>query len=731
MAQTYLELRKLFSGGRLGGFLVSQPLLVMLMGVGHAQTTTSTPTNTPANKTTSKAVEHITVTSPLSSRVADYRVLTTTLDPFRSNTKLDAPYAIDAVPESLARNQSLLDVQEVFRFIPSVQGENIRPQSRGMQAGVVQNTFVNGLNIAATTDYPIEQFERIEVMNGPTGGTFGAASPAGTFNYVLKRPTEQSLRRVQAEYLSRDDWMGHIDLGGHFDRAHRFGYRLNLVEQDGTYYTKQSQLKRELASLDLDFQLTPQTMLEVDTSAYHYIDKGLPGTFSLATGVVFPTAPSPQTVGYGQSYAGDNNLTIMTQGHITHKINKDWTLSAGILHETNDRASTAVTNTLLDNSGRYRTTAANTTYSLDAVLSNNVYVNGRVRTGAFVHDLVVGTTGFSWDRYTPYKTGAITLGTASLSDPVAFAEPNFPDFRNRYHSMHTFQQSITFGDKISFGEHWSVQAIANQSWIDTKNYSKTGARTSRYTASGISPTVSLIYKPTKSMSAYFTYANSLQQGDSAPAGAVNAGENLAPYRSQQWELGYKLQLGKVDLRTAFYQIERPYPYIGANNVFALQGNQKNRGFEVMASTVIAHSLTLFGGIAVLDPRLYNTASAATEGRKVLGLSPVVLNTLVEYNLPFYRPITLSADVNYSARRPGNYMNTMYASGYLIGNMGLRYTRPVLGRTVVWTLNVRNISNASYWANITPSSQSGYNNTGSGTGTLGAPRSIRLSVQVDL
>ncbi|GBR28385.1 TonB-dependent siderophore receptor [Acetobacter orleanensis NRIC 0473] len=675
--------------------------------------------------------EIITVRSQLPSEVSDYRIISTTLDLFRGNSKIDAPYSIDAVPESLARNQTLLSVQEAFRFIPSVQGENIRPQSRGMQAGVVQNTFINGLNIAATTDYPMEQFERVEVLNGPSGGLFGAASPAGTFNYVLKRPTEKPLNRVRAEYLSHDDWMGHIDLGGHFDTQHHFGYRLNLVEQDGGYYVKNSQLKRELSSLDLDFHLTAKTTLEVDTSAYHYIDKGLPGTFSLAKDVIFPSAPSPSRRGYGQPYAGDNNLTVLTQGRITHRFNSDWTVIAGILHETNDRASTAVTNTLLDNSGHYHTTAANTTYSLDAVLSNNVYLNGHVKTGFLTHDVVVGTAGFSWDRYTPYKTGAISLGTASLSNPVEFAEPDFPDFGNRYRSVHTFQQALTFGDKISFARHWSVQAVATQTWIDTKNYNKTSARTAHYKADGIGPTVSLVYQPVKNMSAYFTYANSLQQGDNAPAGAANAGESLAPYRSQQWELGYKVQFGRVDLRTALYQLERPYPYIDANNVFAVQGNQKNRGFEVMASTVIARSLTLFGGIAVLDPRLHNTASASTNGRKVLGLAPVTLNALAEYNFPFFRPLTLTADVNFSARRPGNYTNTMYAAGYLIGNVGVRYTRPVWGRNMTWVLNVRNVCNAHYWANITPSSQSGYNSTGSGTGTLGTPRMVRLSVQMDL
>ena len=59
----------------------------------------------------------------------------------------------------------------------------------------MQNTLIDGMNIAATTDYPVEQFDRIEVLNGLAGAIFGPASPAGTFNYVLKRPTPSPQKR--------------------------------------------------------------------------------------------------------------------------------------------------------------------------------------------------------------------------------------------------------------------------------------------------------------------------------------------------------------------------------------------------------------------------------------------------------------------------------------------------------------------------------------------------------
>ncbi len=486
-----------------------------------------------------------------------YQVGDVTLGALGPRAILDLPYSVQVVDADLARNQQLINVQEAFRYIPSVQGQNIRPQTRGIQAGVVQNTRIDGLNIAATTDYPIEEFQQIEVLDGISGALYGPANPAGTFDYVLKRPTDQPLRELTAEYMSDQSFLYHADLGGRFGHRGMFGYRVNLLDQNGQTYVAHSRLKRQLASLGFDIHFTPDTTLENDASVYRYTSTGFPGTFALAPHVAFPQAPDPTRVGYGQDYGGDNNLTTILSSRFHHEFDQNWQLTAGLLREANNRASTVPTNTITDNQGDYTTTAATTTFSVDTILSNALTLNGRMETFGITHDLIFGNNGFTWDRYTPFKTGPVTLGRASLSDPRQFAEPKFPDFSQRFHAMNTLQQSLTFGDTIGLTRQVSVMGVASQSWIDARNYAKTGLATSSYDANGISPTASLIYKPIRNMTAYATYSSSLQQGDSAPASSVNAGDSLAPYRSEQWEAGAKLRISSIDLTAAAYRIERP------------------------------------------------------------------------------------------------------------------------------------------------------------------------------
>lgn len=664
-------------------------------------------------------------------RYPSYRVDRTSVGPLGEKTLLDTPYSISIVPASLAENQQLQSVREAFRFIPTVQGENIRPQTRGLQAGVVQNTRIDGLSIAATTDYPIEQFERIEVLNGLSGALYGPASPAGTFNYVLKRPTATPVRTLTFGYMSSQSLIEHLDLGGHFGNDERFGYRLNLLNQNGEGDVEGSRLRRQLASLAFDVRFSPDTTLETNFSTYHYLSTGFPGTFALARNVPFPSAPDPTRPGYGQSWAGDDNVTNLFSAALKHDFNENWHLRAGVLRQTSDRASTVPTNTITRKSGAYTTTTATTTYSLDTIVSNTLALNGHVDFAGLSHDVFVSNTGFFWNRYRPFQTGAITLGNASIDAPQSFAKPPLPDFSNRYRSVNTVQQSISVGDTVGFGKHWSALLAASQSWIHTENYNRHGASTSRYDASGVSPTASLMYKPLENMTAYLTYADSLQQGDNAPAGSANAGSSLAPYRSRQWELGYKVDIDRMTLGAALYRIERPYAYVGDDNVFAERGRQVNRGLELTATGAVTRDLNVFAGISLMDPRVFDTGSAATSDKQILGLSHVVFNALVDYAVPAVPGLGFNVNVSYASRRPGNNTNTDYVDGYTVFDLGARYRTKIAGKSVTLRVAVDNITNRHYWANIAPSGQNGYSGTGNGTGTLGAPRTVRASLQVDL
>src|SRR6201991_2435153 len=137
-----------------------------------------------------------------------YKSDTFNLGPLGNRPLQDIPASVTVIPQDLIDNLQTKTVNETLRFLPSVQIRNqqgyevSRPQSRGFQGSVVQNTRLDGLSIIGTTAIATENLSSIQVLNGLAGSLYGPAVPAGVFNYVLKRPTDTPLLNYRQSFDS-------------------------------------------------------------------------------------------------------------------------------------------------------------------------------------------------------------------------------------------------------------------------------------------------------------------------------------------------------------------------------------------------------------------------------------------------------------------------------------------------------------------------------------------------
>lgn len=69
---------------------------------------------------------------------------------------------------------------------------------------------------------------------------------------------------------------------------------------------------------------------------------------------------------------------------------------------------------------------------------------------------------------------------------------------------------------MTFTPQWSAMFYLSQSWLQTKNYDKHGNQTNQVDENGLSPNAALMYKITPNTMAYVSYADSLEQGGTAP-----------------------------------------------------------------------------------------------------------------------------------------------------------------------------------------------------------------------
>ncbi|MCL8425405.1 TonB-dependent siderophore receptor [Escherichia coli] len=661
--------------------------------------------------------------------------------PLGTKSWIETPYSSTTVTKEMIENQQAQSVSEMLKYSPSTQmqargGMDVgRPQSRGMQGSVVANSRLDGLNIVSTTAFPVEMLERMDVLNSLTGALYGPASPAGQFNFVAKRPTEETLRKVTLGYQSRSAFTGHADLGGHFDENKRFGYRVNLLDQEGEGNVDDSTLRRKLVSVALDWNIQPGTQLQLDASHYEFIQKGYVGSFNYGPNVKLPSAPNPKDKNLALSTAGNDLTTDTISTRLIHYFNDDWSMNAGVGWQQADRAMRSVSSKIPNNQGDIsRSMKDSTAAGRFRVLSNTAGLNGHIDTGSIGHDLSLSTTGYVWSLYSAKGTGSsYSWGTTNMYHPDAIDEQGDGKIRTggpRYRSSVNTQQSVTLGDTVTFTPQWSAMFYLSQSWLQTKNYDKHGNQTNQVDENGLSPNAALMYKITPNTMAYVSYADSLEQGGTAPTdeSVKNAGQTLNPYRSKQYEVGLKSDIGEMNLGAALFRLERPFAYLDTDNVYKEQGNQVNNGLELTAAGNVWQGLNIYSGVTFLDPKLKDTANASTSNKQVVGVPKVQANLLAEYSLPSIPEWVYSANVHYTGKRAANDTNTSYASSYTTWDLGTRYTTKVSNVPTTFRVVVNNVFDKHYWASIFPSGTDGDN--GSPSAFIGGGREVRASVTFD-
>jgi iron complex outermembrane receptor protein len=680
----------------------------------------------------------------------NYRVESVdSLGPLGSTSLLDTPYSIGVLPEDLIKNSMATDFKDVSKYLPLVayqeqQGaEILRPQTRGIQGGNFQNSRLDGMQFFITVANAMEQFQQIEVVNGVSASLYGPANPSGMFNFVSKRSTEFDLREVTVSYASDSIGTAHVDIGGKIDSNGVLRYRFNGLFGEGDAWVEHSHTKRVLGSLAVDIRPMHNTVIETNYSYYHLIDSGFPGWFSYSEKITLPPAPDPKEAGYGQNYAGVEMLTRTGSVRLKHDFNSDWHLVVGALNQDASRDINTPVNNLTTNSGNYTSSLANGFAPRFVMTSDAAYVNGNFITGGAAHDLTIGTAGYKAQSYsliTPAKAANVLLGNANINDPVIFPFPaaGLPNTGLNFDSSTTYQQGINAGDTIRFTEAWATRLSVSQDWFHVDNYTAKASTLPEYADHGLSSSASLMYKPQTNMTVYATFASSLQAGDLAPTGAVgnagtsltNAGMSLPPYRSKEYEVGYKASLAKIDFTAALFHMQRPFSNINpAGDAFEITGLQVNNGLEMSAIGEVVKGLTVYGGFTLLDAKLEHTPLAGTNDKIYVGAPKVKGNTLFEYNIPTVPGLVAVFDWQFSGPRAANDTNSFYAAGYNLFDVGARYSSAVMTKNVTWRLSVDNVADKHYWSTIAPSNLTGAN-TGNLLAHFGSPRTVLASASVD-
>lgn len=633
----------------------------------------------------------------------------------------DTPYSITVIPRELIENVQASMPDDLFRISPFIQPG--QPQTYGSQsAAMIRGFKVDNFNNVAQDGLPmgvaladLEDKERIEVLTGVSGFSYGQPSPGGMINYVTKRPTSDPLASLTVGDYGGSSYYIHGDFGGPVQK--NLAYRFNVVAQDGDTSVDNQSINRQLFSGALDWHISDKALLQFDAAHHEYTINGVVPKWSFASGVNHPSAPDAEKL-WSQPFGYSSETMDKLSGRLTWKLDDTFTLRTGIGYDKVTREAIQFTNTAAAAGGSYTQIA--TAWAPWEYTFNTHYValDSKFRTGAVAHTMTFGVFTRTLDlrEHQDNADRESLTGNFTFDNPLYVTEPSFSTgVKPMAASSSTRYKNLTVGDNMQFNDKLSLLAGLSHAEITSTSWDRdTGAVSKVYNKNRTVPAVSLIYKPDPALTTYATFAEGLERGSNPGSGSINFNEVMPPMLSKQYELGAKTTIGRTLFTAALFQIDKAYGYLDTDSYWKQDGREIHKGLELSATGKITDNLTLVGGLTFLRPTV--NGNPAFEGKLPADVAKRLAKLYAEYTVDRVPGLTLTGGIYYTGRQAADAMNTEFLPGVTTFDLGARYQTTLNGTPVTYRLNVSNLFNKNYWAN---SSYTGY------------PRTIAFSAQFRL
>jgi iron complex outermembrane receptor protein len=574
--------------------------------------------------------------------------------------------------------------------------------------------------------------ERVEVLRGANaflnGAAPGGSGIGGSINLLPKRAPNTPLTQITAGTDSGGQGYLATDIARRFGPDQSTGIRLNLARRDGDTAIDNEERELSLFSVGMDYR-SRNVRLSADVGFQEHKLRQARPSVSVVAGIAVPTAPHA-SANFSQpwSYSNERDTFGTLRGEIDLATDVTAWIAAGA--RSGKEANVLANPTVTDAAGDTRTYRFDNARK-DSVRTGEIGIRSKLQTGAVGHRLSASASTFELDSRNAYALSNFAGFASNLYSPVVVVSPaaNFfvgGTLANPLLTQKTELSSVALADTMSFAEDRVLLTLgARHQTIDEKSYDyNTGALTTEYDKSAVTPVAGLVIKATKNLSFYANYIEALNRGPVAGATALNAGEVFSPYRSKQKEIGAKIDTGSVGMTLALFTTSQPMGMLNAaTNLFGIDGEQRSRGAEFSVYGSPARGVRLLGGLTVMDAEQKRTAGGLNDGKDVIGVPDLQANLGADWDVPGIRGLSLNGRAVYTASQYADAANTQSVPAWTRFDAGARYITSIGNQMITIRGQIENLADRNYWA-----SAGGF--PGSGYLVLGAPRTFVVSASLD-
>lgn len=275
---------------------------------------------------------------------------------------------------------------------------------------------------------------------------------------------------------------------------------------------------------------------------------------------------------------------------------------------------------------------------------------------------------------------------------------------------------------MSLSDRWDLMLGLRHVRYKNDSMPASGKNTSQ-SASINAPSAAVTFKILPNLSTYLSYAEGFEQPGPAGYDTNNAGENLPPLKTRQYETGIKYGLTpELMLTGAVFRLEKTLQYVNAERFTVQGGVQRHTGIELTANGRINKQLSVVTWLAYLQTKADNPADPTVAGKQIADVPKLQGSVFLDYRVPTIDGLNLNGGLYYVGRRPLNTQNTAWMGGYTRFDTGARYATRVGGYKTTFGLTVQNLLDKRYWAAGDADINGAW---------AGKPRTLFLSAQLDM
>ncbi|WP_323587916.1 TonB-dependent siderophore receptor [Aliarcobacter butzleri] len=527
--------------------------------------------------------------------------------------------------------------------------------------------LLDGIRITNKLAHPeVYNIESVEILKGPDSLQYGQSSPGGLVNLVTKKPTKESLAKIELEVSDNPSYSPKIDLGGAINEDKSLYFRLtSVLKYDEGWTNSNTDTNKVFIAPSLSYDINDNNVI---TFVTEYTNEKTPSSFGTYVN------------SKGELVASIKNMS----SHPDEEFEKTQKIAGFDIDSIYDTWNSNFKYRYIDYEGENENVTFPFMYqeATGNLLRFFAIQNQKNQEHALQYTLNKETDIFGLNNkfslgadYNKAYSETIMFADMTTFYPIYLANPNYESLTSlKDHpnatDMSTPKTSVeSYGiflqDHINLTDKLIFSAGIRYDEVKPKDSQKSDATT---------PQFGLVYHLTPETILFTNYSQSF----TPTSRQDKAGNILDPEKGKGYEVGIKQKLfdDRFDLTTALFKIEKEnvatLDINGGNTfVYKASGKQESQGFEVDLSGDITSNLSLIASYGYTE-----TKDKEINNNDLVNIPNHTANIFATYklaalNLPDYY---IGGGARYIGSKYANDTNTIELDSTLIYNATVGYKK---------------------------------------------------------